>query len=113
MRQVCCNAGLTTLQLPKLKTVTGNLEVRARPRPRWADCTLMRSRAHRAEPLLPPSWRVITRASGVGERKAEDLDLPEAIQNTVTHSDSTGFDYGLSNIRRGAPISPPRTSTRS
>ena len=62
MRQVEHNAKLTSLELPELKTVDGYIYVRACPRPRSADRAL--SRAHRAGPPLPLSWRVATRASG-------------------------------------------------
>ena len=51
------NAVLTKLQLPKLTSVAFDLKVCARSRPRSADRAL--SRAHRAEPALLLSWRVI------------------------------------------------------
>ena len=57
------NAVLATLQLPELTSVAFDLMVRARSHPRSADSAL--SCAHRAEPSLLLSWRVITRASGV------------------------------------------------
>ena len=68
MRQVENNEALTTVDLTNLDKVIkvtgdlGHFKVRARPRPRSADRA--RSRAHRAEPSLPLSWCVITRASG-------------------------------------------------
>ena len=62
MRQVHDNTVLNTLNLPELKTVTGIILVRTRPRPRSADHA--RRRAHRAESPLLLIWRVATRASG-------------------------------------------------
>ena len=60
-RQVKETVALTTLEFPALTKVTGNLDVRAHPCPRSADRA--RRRAHRAEPALPPSLRLATRAS--------------------------------------------------
>ena len=67
---------MTDLNLPYLYTITNApLKVRVlRPRPRSADRA--RSRAHRAEPSLPLSLRVATRASDWGEPEAEDPASP-------------------------------------
>ncbi len=63
MRQVEKNPELTTLGLPKLKTVRGRLYVRARP---VALARLIAPAAARIAPSLPTllSWRAATRASG-------------------------------------------------
>ena len=64
MRQVRDNLALRTLELPKLKEVTGNLMVRTRARPLSSADRARRRRAHCAESPLPLSLRVPARASG-------------------------------------------------
>ena len=50
---------MRSLDLPALTHVSGDLTVRALPRPRSADCA--RILARRAEPPLLLSWRVAMR----------------------------------------------------
>ena len=64
------NAVLTTLHLPELTRVGNDLKVRARSRPRSADRALAAARIAPSLPLLL-IWRVITRASGGAQRKAD------------------------------------------